>query len=75
MQLGFLPRFNSMWSQVGSLVGTGYSGTPEQGYSVALNSSATTLAVGGPYDNSNLGTTWIFTNNNGTWTQYRFKNS
>ncbi len=51
-----------VWTQQGSKqVGTGYSGTPEQGYSVALSGDGTTAIVGGPANNSDIGATWVFT--------------
>jgi hypothetical protein len=60
----------SPWTQQGSkLVGTGYAGSPLQGFSVALSKDGNTLAIGGYADNSNIGATWIFTRNSGVWTQ------
>ena len=51
-----------VWTQQGSKqVGTGYSGTPEQGYSVALSGDGNTAIVGGPANNSDIGATWVFT--------------
>jgi hypothetical protein len=58
------------WSQVGSkLVGSGYSGQPEQGNSVALSADGNTLAVGGPTDNGDVGAAWVFTLSGGAWSQ------
>ncbi|MCK4920647.1 MAG: IPT/TIG domain-containing protein, partial [Bacteroidales bacterium] len=55
-------RSGSTWTQQGGkLVGTGYIGTPQQGSSVSLSADGYTAIVGGPYDNSNIGATWIFT--------------
>jgi hypothetical protein len=65
---------SSMWSQQGSkLVGTGAVGIATQGYSVSLSSDGNTLAVGGHFDNSYAGATWIFTRNSNSsssmWSQ------
>ena len=63
-------RTGTAWAQQGSkLVGTGASGSAQQGTSIALSSDATTLASGGPADNSFAGAIWIFTVNSGSWTQ------
>jgi hypothetical protein len=53
------------WSQQGEkLVGAGGTGMLQsQGTSVALSVDGSVLAVGGPYDDSNVGATWIFTRN------------
>ena len=57
-------------TQQGSkLLGTGATGAPSQGYSVALSSDGNTLAVGGIDDNSFIGATWVFTRSGSTWTQ------
>ena len=56
-------RSAGSWSQQGSkLTGSGYSGTPRQGFSVALAASQTsgTLIVGGYTDNANQGASWLF---------------
>jgi hypothetical protein len=63
-------RSGSVWSQQGSkLVGTGAVGQAQQGYSVALSGDGSTAMMGGPFDNSQVGATWPFTNSGGTWTQ------
>ncbi|MBY0426514.1 MAG: hypothetical protein K2Q22_12810, partial [Cytophagales bacterium] len=60
----------SNWSQAGGkLVGTGYSGTSEQGTSVCLSTDGKTLAVGGIRDNNYVGAAWIFTLSGGNWSQ------
>jgi hypothetical protein len=52
------------------LVGTGWSGSPDQGWSVSVSSDGNTLAVGGYKDNGGAGATWVFTrNDSGLWTQ------
>ena len=54
--------------------GTDYIGTPQQGFSVSLSSDGTYVAVGGPFDNNNVGACWIWKRvidpmfqNNETW--------
>jgi hypothetical protein len=62
---------NGVWTQQGNkLVGTDVVGTPQQGKSVALSADGNTAVVGGPFDNGNIGATWVFTRNGaGVWTQ------
>ena len=64
-------RSGGVWAQQGSkLVGTGgAAGGAQQGYSVALSGDGQTALVGGPYDNSTAGASWVFTVAAGTWTQ------
>jgi len=63
-------RANGVWSQQGNkLVGTGATGPALQGSAVALSADGNTAIVGGFYDNSNTGASWIFTRTNGVWTQ------
>jgi len=58
------------WAQSQKLVATSAVGKASQGTSVALSADGTTLALGGPDDNSNAGAAWIFTRgSNGVWTQ------
>lgn len=62
-------RAGGTWTQQTMLVPTGAVGTAINfGRSVALSEDGTTLAVGGPLDNSGVGATWIFTQSGGTWT-------
>ena len=57
------------WSQLGSKLGpSDNSGNSNFGSSVALIGSST-LIVGGTGDNNKNGAVWVFTLNNGTWTQ------
>jgi hypothetical protein len=51
------------------LVGTGAVGPAGQGFSVALSSDGNLAIVGGPEDNSNAGTVWVYTRSGGVWTQ------
>jgi hypothetical protein len=63
-------RANGVWSQQGSkLVGTGYAGTANQGFSVALSGDGNTAIVGGEVDNSGVGAAWVYTRANGVWSQ------
>jgi hypothetical protein len=50
-------------------VGTGAVGKAGQGSSVALSSDGNTALVGGSNDNNGKGAVWIFTRQNGAWTQ------
>jgi hypothetical protein len=63
-------RSAGVWTQQGGkLVGTGGTGSPMQGSSVALSADGNTAIVAGPGDNSNAGATWVFTRSAGVWTQ------
>ena len=63
-------RTNGTWTQLGSkLVGTGAIGTSQQGISNSISADGTTLAVGGDFDNSNVGAVWMFNLTNGSWVQ------
>jgi hypothetical protein len=55
--------------QGNKLVGTGASGSSQQGNSVAISADGNTAIVGGPDDNSNIGGAWVFTRANGVWSQ------
>ncbi len=67
-------RANGVWSQQGlKLVGTGTTGAAEQGWSVSLSADGNTAIVGGRFDNSNVGATWVFTRANGVWSQQGLK--
>ena len=63
-------RSGTTWTQQGSkLVGTGATGAAQQGSAVALSANGNTVAIGGPFNSSNAGATWLFTRSNGLWTQ------
>jgi hypothetical protein len=51
------------------LFGSGAVGGALQGYSVALSAAGSTAIVGGPYDNSDAGAAWVFSQSGGVWTQ------
>ena len=57
------------WTQQTKLVGSGYSGIPQQGVSVAVSGDGTTAIVGGDRDDNGVGAAWVFTQSGGTWTQ------
>lgn len=63
-------RNGSSWSQQGTkLVGIGAVGKASQGNSVAIAADGNTALIGGPYDNSNAGATWVFKRNGTSWSQ------
>lgn len=67
-------RVGSTWTQQGSkLVSAEHIGSARQGVSVSLSATATRLAVGGSNDNSQVGAAWVWTNAQGSWTQYGSK--
>ncbi len=52
---------NGTWSQQGQkLVGTGATGSAQQGISVALSADSNTLVEGGWKDNGGAGAVWVF---------------
>lgn len=61
-------RSGTTWTQQGTkLTGAGETGAAQFGTSVELSADGNTLAVGGPFDNTNIGAVWIFTRSSGTW--------
>jgi hypothetical protein len=63
-------RGGGVWTQQGAkLVGTGAIGKAGQGSSVALSGDGNTAIVGGPYDDSSIGASWVFIRSGGVWTQ------
>ncbi len=61
---------NGIWSQNGNkLVGSGYSGLSQQGYSLGISSDGKTAIVGGSQDNNGQGAFWIYKNTTGSWVQ------
>ena len=63
-------RSNGTWTQQGNmLVGSGASGSADEGISVALSADGNTALIGGFIDNSMAGAAWVFTRSSGTWTQ------
>ena len=63
-------RSEGVWSQQGSkLVGAGAVGAALEGQSVAISANGNIAIVGGTFDNSSIGATWVFTRSNGVWSQ------
>jgi len=64
-------RSGGAWTQQGAkLVGTGAAGPAAQGFSVALSADGNTALIGATGDASTLpGAAWLFTRENGVWTQ------
>jgi hypothetical protein len=61
--------FAQFTQQGPKLVGTGGDAISFQGGSVAISSDGNTAVEGGIYDNSQQGAIWIFTRNEGVWSQ------
>jgi hypothetical protein len=53
-------RSSGVWSQQAKLVGTGAIGAAQQGASVSLSGDGNTAITGGPRDNGEVGTAWVF---------------
>ena len=63
-------RTDDVWSQEGAkLMGAGAVGPARQGSSVALSADGNTAILGGPGDSNGVGAAWIFTRENGVWSQ------
>jgi hypothetical protein len=63
-------RSGGVWTQQGNkLVASGATGNAFQGVAVSLSADGNTALVGGRYDDGNAGAAWIWTRNNGVWTQ------
>jgi antibiotic biosynthesis monooxygenase (ABM) superfamily enzyme len=62
-------RNGGVWTEFGSFTGTGYSGSTTFGTSVALSADGNTALLGSYSDNSDTGAAWVFTFNDGVWTQ------
>ncbi|SPF56460.1 conserved exported hypothetical protein [Candidatus Sulfopaludibacter sp. SbA4] len=69
-------RSNGVWSQQGGkLVGTGATGAPAYGFSVAVSGDGNRILLGGPGDAPppgacpGTGATWVFARRNGVWSQ------
>jgi parallel beta-helix repeat protein len=58
------------WSQQGiKLIGSGYTGTSNQGVSCSQSANGCTLVVGGDGNGTGAGGAWIFTKDNNNWVQ------
>jgi hypothetical protein len=63
-------RSGGGWTQQGTkLVGTGATGTAQQGQAVSLSGDGNTAIVGGPSDDTNAGAAWVYTRIGAVWTQ------
>ena len=63
-------RSGGAWRQLGSkLVGSGGIFGQLQGASVAISGDGSTILVGGPADDGNMGAVWAWTRNGDSWTQ------
>lgn len=65
----FMKNSSGVWSNIQKITGTGYTGTPQFGCSVAISAAGDTIVVGGFSDNNYVGAFWIFTRSTNTWTQ------
>ncbi len=63
-------RSGAVWTQQGGkLTGAGATGAAGLGYSVSLSADGNTALAAGPYDNGDIGATWVFTRSGTTWSQ------
>ncbi len=63
-------RSGSTWTQQGpKLLANDSSGASNQGSSVSISADGYTALIGGRFDNSYTGATWVFTRSGSTWTQ------
>jgi hypothetical protein len=63
-------RNAGVWTQQGSkLVGTGATGSAQQGWAVSVSGDGNTIMEGGFGDNSGAGASWVFTRSGVVWTQ------
>jgi len=64
-------RINNKWSQQGPKLQPvdAWSGNVYFGRSVSISADGNTAIVGGEEDSSGIGAAWVFTRNNGIWTQ------
>ncbi|HLJ44664.1 MAG TPA: hypothetical protein VKU01_01565 [Bryobacteraceae bacterium] len=53
-------RSGAAWTEQAKLIARDSIGVSHQGYSVALSGDGTTAAIGGPYDNHNIGAVWVW---------------
>jgi hypothetical protein len=63
-------RFGNVWTQTTKIVSTDrFDNNSRQGTSVSLSSNGKTLAIGGSLENGSRGSTWIYTEIDGNWSQ------
>ncbi len=67
-------RSGGVWTQQSTkLVGSGAAGSAMQGESVSISADGNTALIGGGFDNSRGGATWVWTRSGSTWTQLSTK--
>jgi hypothetical protein len=70
----FDPCLNKFYQQIQSkLVGVGGIGESDQGISVGISSDGSVFVSGAPYDNSLIGTAYVFVRQNGVYSQFGAK--
>jgi limonene-1,2-epoxide hydrolase len=63
-------RTGGVWTQFGGAhVGTGATGSANQGSSVSISADGNTAIVGGPFDSSHVGAAWVYSRVAGVWSQ------
>jgi hypothetical protein len=62
------PSLADFMQQGAKLVGTGSTGSANQGQAVAVSAGGNTIIVGG-YQDDSVGATWVFVLSGGVWTQ------
>ena len=63
-------RTANIWTQQGSkLIGSGFSGSPQFGFSNGISQDGNTVIISGNQDNSLLGASWIFVRSANNWSQ------
>jgi len=55
------------WTKISKLVPSASIGAAYFGFSIAVSPDGSTIAVGGYYDNSQLGATWLFARSTSSW--------
>ena len=63
------PLLTTLVQQGGKLTPSDNVGNSNFGWSVAISADGSTMAIGGPLDDTEVGATWIFVKNAGVWSQ------
>jgi hypothetical protein len=66
-------RFGSTWSQLpgsDAVVGSNVIGPASFGYSLSMSSDSSIVVVGAPFDDSNVGSAFVFVNNRDDYSQH-----
>ncbi len=61
----------NIWNEVQKLYPDDTADAPQFGYSAALSDDSSTIAIGGPTDNGDAGSVWIFKKIGTVWTQFQ----